>query len=392
MTMAGTGVSAPSAHADLPGVLTRGWTEAAKTIDAVRPFWPELAEHAASDNPFFDPAFLAPAATALDASVELVTVSASDGKLLAMLPVTTHRLGRIAPALRAFAHHYAPLAQPVVASAGLEANAAALIEGVLDRAGRTGMVVLPELVDSDVTAAIERAAKTAGRSVTRIDAYQRAAFDRDRDGTDPRAALAKRRRKEYARLLRRLGDEGTVAFEHAVAPADIAERLEDFIALEAAGWKGRRQTAMASQPAFADFARTAITGLARRGAASAITLRVGERPAAILICLHQNRTALTWKIAYDESLAQYSPGAQLMLEAPRFLFANERIQRIDSCATANHPMANHVWHGRQSMTTLVIGPARQRWRKGVALAADRTETALRNLARNAVQTIRPRTR
>lgn len=390
MTMAG--VNAPNARSDLPGVLTRGWTEAARSIDAVRPFWPELAAHAASDNPFFDPAFLGPAATALGASVELVTVNATDGRLLAMLPVTAHRFGRIAPSLRGFAHHYAPLALPVIASAGFEANAAALIDGALDRAGRSEMLVLPELVDSDVTEAIERAAKAAGRSVTRIDSYQRAALDRTRDGIDPRVALTKRRRKEYARLLRRLGDEGTVAFEHAVAPADIADRLEDFIALELAGWKGRRQTAMAAHPAFADFAREAIASLARHGAASAITLRVGERPAAILICLHENRTALTWKIAYDEALAHYSPGAQLMLEAPRFLFANERIQQIDSCATANHPMANHVWQGRQSMTTLVIGPKRQRWRKGVAHAADRTETALRNLARNAWQSIRPRTR
>ena len=384
MTVAGTSETTARADRRPPVFLTRGRTETTQSIADIAASLPELVKRTGSDNPFFEADFLVPAAAALGASLELTTVNDASGRLLAMLPTERVRLGHIAPSLRAFSHDYAPLGVPLIDASTIQNSAAALIDSALERAGPATGLVLPELVETDaVTDALRSAARSSGRSVTVIDRYQRAGLDRDRNGTNPRESLSKRRRKEYARQLRCMGAEGAVVFEHAVTQADIMQRFEDFVALEASGWKGRRRTAMAANPLIADFARSAVRGLARRSAASIVTLRLGERPAAILICLHHGHTAFTWKIAYDEALSPFSPGAQVMLEAPRFLFANDSTNRIDSCATENHPMVDHIWAGRLQMATLVIGPKHSRWRNRLGLASNRAETTIRRTATHA---------
>lgn len=384
MTIVGTNSAAAQTRPRPPMFLTRGRSETTQSIADIATLLPDLVNRTGSDNPFFEAAFLAPAAAVLGATLELTTVSDAAGRLLAMLPTERIRLGRFAPSLRAFSHDYAPLGVPLIDASTIRDSAAALIDGALERAGPVAGLVLPELVETDaVTDALRNAARSSGRSVTIIDRYQRASLDRERDGTNPREVLSKRRRKEYARQLRRLGSEGSVVFEHAVTPADIAKRFEDFVALEASGWKGRRGTAMAANPPIADFAREAVRSLARQSAVSIVTLRLGDHAAAMLICLHHGHTAFTWKIAYDEALSAFSPGAQLTLEAPRFLFANEAITRIDSCATANHPMVDHLWAGRLQMATLVIGPKHQRWRSRLGIGTHRAEIIIRRAATRA---------
>jgi CelD/BcsL family acetyltransferase involved in cellulose biosynthesis len=339
----------------------------------------------------FDPNFLAPAAAALHVAVEPLAVRGRDGELLGWMPLTSARLGHVARALRVWVHDFGPLGTPVIDAAQRSEVVAALVDTALERAGDNAALVFPYLPeDSAVAPLIEAAARSAGRSIARIDRHARAVLDRSH--TDLRSLLPRKRRKEYARQMRRLADEGPVVVEHAVAPAEIAKRFDEFVALEASGWKGRRGTAMANEPEIVAFCRDAVDALARHGNASALTLRVGDRPAAMLLCLHEGHTALTWKIAYDETLAHFSPGAQLMLEAPHFLFADERISRIDSLATPNHPMVDPIWPGRMPVTTLVIAAGKSRWRGRIGIANHRTETRLREFAHRLRETVRPSTR
>jgi hypothetical protein len=90
----------------------------------------------------------------------------------------------------------------------------------------------------------------------------------------------------------------------------------------------------------------------------------------MLITFIAGATAFTWKIAYDEAYARFSPGAQLMLEAARRIFAETSVSRIDSCADAGHPMIDRLWPGRMAVGTLVVGPPGGGliYRAGVAVA------------------------
>src|SRR5947209_6253684 len=67
-----------------------------------------------------------------------------------------------------------------------------------------------------------------------------------------------------------------------------------------------------------------------------------------------------WKIAYDESFARSSPGVQLTLDLTRDLLADTVLAQTDSCATADHPMIDHLWAERLALADLLIAPSAAR--------------------------------
>ena len=102
---------------------------------------------------------------------------------------------------------------------------------------------------------------------------------------------------------------------------------------------------------------------------------------AIVVSLIAGAAAYTWKIAYDEAYARYSPGAQLMLEAPAHLFSDPAVMLIDSCATADHPMIDTLWPERRGIATFVLGPPGGGTLFSIGLAAERAELAARTNVR-----------
>jgi hypothetical protein len=66
----------------------------------------------------------------------------------------------------------------------------------------------------------------------------------------------------------------------------------------------------------------------------------------VLVTLQSGATAWCWKIAYDETFARFSPGVQLLLDETQALLDDPNVARADSCATAGHPMIDHVWRER----------------------------------------------
>jgi len=340
--------------------------------------WAELGERAAEDNHFFSPDAVLAAAAHFGVAVRVAVVRDADGSLIAAAPVTLTRLGHVASAIRVWSHDYGPLGVPLVDAGRIDRG----VRGLLDQVVPAGTcLVIPDLpLDGPVAAAIRRAAAVDGRPVAAVGAQERAILDRV-DGADLRAGLPGRRRKEFARQMRRLADLGTVTLE-SVTDADAAmSRLEEFMALEASGWKGRGHTALVSSPSTAAFARAVVQARAAHGAVRIDALRLDGRPLAMLVSFTAGRTAWTWKIAYAEAYARFSPGAQIMLEVARNLFADGRVQRIDSCAAAHHPMIDHLWKGRLAIGTLVVGPSGGGVAYGLGLGILRAETGARDLAR-----------
>jgi CelD/BcsL family acetyltransferase involved in cellulose biosynthesis len=354
----------------------------AASAGAALPEWPSLPGIAAGDNAFFSAEFALPAMLHLGASVSVAAVTHPGGALAAVAPFTRHRLGRIAPAARVWAHDYAPLGQPLVEGEGLDAAVARLIEG-LAPTDRGQSLILPDMpLDGLVALAVKDAARRAGRPIALLDQHLRACLDREGPGgPDPRSALASGKRKELGRQMRRLADVGSVEIVSAVTPAEIESRFEMFLALEAAGWKGKAGSALGSSPKTAAFARAAVRNCASEASARIDSIDVDGKPIAMLVSFISGATAYTWKIAYDEMHARFSPGAQVMLEAASRLFADIRVQRIDSCAAANHPLVDHLWRGRLAIGTMVVGPAGGGVMYSAGLAAARAELAARAAVR-----------
>lgn len=379
--MVATGL-APAHDAAFGNGNERPGVTGASNIAAIESQWSTLAERPASTNLFFHPEFAIPAIERLGGgAVSLALVRSAAGTPAGLAPFTHTRLGRIAPAVRLWTHKYGPLGEPLVVSDDINGTVERLVESLAPADSGLSLILPDMSAEGPVAEAVGAAALASRRPLVLLGEHRRAVLVRGSGPADLRAALPRDKRKELGRQLRRLGDIGPVAFTSDIKPECVLARFEEFLALEMASWKGRHGTALASSPVTAAFARAALFNLAEAGKARVDSLRVGTHAVAIVVSLIAGSAAYTWKIAYDEAYAQYSPGVQLMLEAPTHLFSDPAVQLIDSCATEDHPMIDRLWPGRRGIATFVLGPPGGSTLFSFGLAAARFELAARANAR-----------
>lgn len=355
-------------------------TCAAAEAAAFRARWAALADASAGDNVFFHPDFVLPATRYLDAGVEVATVATVDGRLVAATPFKRTRLGHIAPAVRLWSHDYAPLGLPLIDGTVVGNAMQALMDGLAPADGRVNLIVPDLPTDGAVAAALIAAATREGRPVDILGAHERAVFLRGD------TKLSAKRRKKFSRQrdLLAAAAGGEVAFETVNTPSAVRRRFEDFLALEKSGWKGSQRTALASSEATESFSAEAVTGLATHGGVRIDSLVAADRPVAMLVTLTGGKTAFTWKIAYDEALARFSPGAQVMAHVSDAA-DGPLIERVDSCATANHPMVDTLWSSRVEIATFVVGPAGGSLMNRAGVLAAKAELAARRVAKAALR-------
>jgi hypothetical protein len=219
-----------------------------------------------------------------------------------------------------------------------------------------GLVLLPFLTeDGPFAAALEAILRRAQMPFADFDRHRRAllAPEGERSRYVERA-LGKHRHKELRRHWRRLSETGAVLFTAATEPAALAAAIEDFFTLEASGWKGRAGTAAAQHEDLRRFMRTAVHALAADGKAAIDRILLDGRTIAATITLRSGRCAWFWKIAYDEEFARFSPGVMLSAVLTSELAEDPAIVRTDSCATADHPMIDHLWRERLALANRLI--------------------------------------
>jgi CelD/BcsL family acetyltransferase involved in cellulose biosynthesis len=170
-------------------------------------------------------------------------------------------------------------------------------------------------------------------------------------------AVGGKKHKELRRQRRRLLDKGLLKVSSARTVDDIPRALSDYLALEAAGWKGRAGSAAKQSANVRTFMQSAVEALSVDGHARIDRLMQNGQPLAATITLHSGDSAWFWKIAYDEDFAKFSPGVQISLDLTELLLAEPDIARVDSCASADHPMIDHLWRERLALADLLIAPS-----------------------------------
>ena len=166
----------------------------------------------------------------------------------------------------------------------------------------------------------------------------------------------RKRRKEFRRLSNRLAEQGTFETVSFAPGDDSIPWASDLLALEQAGWKGKRGTAIAAmkplQQAFAESCQQ----LAASGKLRFWKLVLDGKTIASMYAIVEADQAWLGKIAYDENLARYSPGVLLILYATEMLFAESAIKVVDSCAIPGHPMIENIWRDRLPMADVMLAP------------------------------------
>ena len=352
-------------HGTLEASFRVEWRPLAEIAPLAEP-WRALAGRALEPNVFYEPAFALAAAPVFgrDVAAGLVWSRTAPARLLGFFPwrIERRRYGSGPPVLVGWTHPFAPLGIPLVDRDAGTAVIAAWLDHLAERADLPPLLLLPYLPTTGALAqALAAALAARGGKTVELGGHQRALLA-PRDGREDylERAIGTKKRKELRRQRKRLADAGPLASRLVHAGGAVAAALADFLALEASGWKGRAGTAARTDDAVRSFMEQAVTELAREHKAEVARLTLAERPIAALVTLRSGDTAWCWKIAYDEAFARASPGVQLILEATRALLADRSIVRVDSCATAGHPMIDHIWRERLALADHLVRPGPQR--------------------------------
>ncbi|MCL4671431.1 MAG: GNAT family N-acetyltransferase, partial [Sphingomonadaceae bacterium] len=166
-------------------------------------------------------------------------------------------------------------------------------------------------------------------------------------------SMSAKKRKELRRQHNRLAEEGTLTFERQQDDDGIDGWIAEYLALEARGWKGTRGSALAQNPGNAALFREGLAGAAQAGRLERLALRLDGQAIAMLANFLCPPGAFSFKTAYDEDYARFSPGVLLQRENLALL-ARDDIAWADSCAAADHPMIERIWRDKRTMLRLSI--------------------------------------
>jgi hypothetical protein len=266
----------------------------------------------------FDPDFVAPLLEQFGSGRELVAACEDGGAIVAMAILAPH--GRVGWAT--FQPPQAPLGLwlqlPGLAQA-------ALLPGLLRRL--PGFPLLLGLTQCDPLLA----ARPGGARDQGVDYIDTARISIDRDFDAYWAGRGKNLRGNLKKQRGRLDAEGVATrLEVTRDCAGVADAIADYGRLETAGWKARGGTAVALDNAQGRFYRSMLEGFCRRGAGAIYRYWLGDRLAAMDLCIEQGDTVVVLKTTYDESLpSSLSPALLMREEACRAWFAEGRFARIE---------------------------------------------------------------
>jgi CelD/BcsL family acetyltransferase involved in cellulose biosynthesis len=358
-------------------------------LESIADEWRELAARAIEPNVFYEPAFALEAAKIFGggAGALLVWSGTSPRKLLGFFPgrIEPRRYGLKLPVLVGWTHPFAPLGTPLVEREAAEPVIAAWLAHLADDPELPGLVLLPFLpTDGPFALVLDTIVRRAQMQVADFNLYQRAQLVPDGDRLFyVERTLGQHRHKELRRYVRRLGDVGALLFTTATDPDTVAAAIADFFTLETRGWKGKAGTAAALHDDIRGFITAAIAGLAAEGKVAVNRIFIDGRAIAVTVTLRSADTAWFWKIVYDEKFAQHSPGVVLTFAVTEDLVEDTTLLRTDSCATADHPMIDHIWRERMTLCDRLIAV-----RPHASFSAVRRLEMLRNAAIAAAKAVR----
>lgn len=249
---------------------------------------------------------------------------------------------------------HAYLSDPVIDRNCLDNVLEAMLAHISGDASLPKIVSLGTMSTDTATMAALYRVLAARRSPLRIfAAWSRPKLASDLDGASyMRRALSSSSRKKLRQHRRRLADGGMLRFSIISKAEEVRQAFEDFLTLEAAGWKGRRRTALLSRTSDADFARAMIAALAAEGHAYIYALTLDTKPVSMQIVLRAGHAVFTWKTAYDEGFGDFSPGMLLLEDCTAALLADEGIEHVDSCAFDDSGYMAAAWGERAAIARL----------------------------------------
>jgi len=313
--------------------------------------WNVLAKQCAEPNACCESWFLQPALRQFDAHGSVKIFTLWDGtELCGLMPLSfKRRYGRwLMPHVQNWLHHNAFLGTPLV-RAGYEDIFWRELFVELDSYPGSALFLHINGITSDgpLTAALQRVSADQQRRMACVEDKVRAFLE---GGSSPEAyfenAVRSKKRKELRRQKNRLSEHGVLTFWRQDDGEGLDSWIQEFLALEQRGWKGANGSALACAAETRNLFVEALRGAAAAGQLERLELRLDGKPLAMLVNFLCAPGSFSFKTAFDEDYARYSPGVLLQIENLALL-ERPAINWCDSCAVEGHPMIDSLWTGRR---------------------------------------------
>ena len=323
----------------------------AEGLRALVPDWEALAADAAEPNPFYEHWMLLPALRAFGEGESFrCLVAWQDGTLAALLPMRLERRfhGMPLPVLRSWAHRNMLHCMPLVRAKFASKVATALLHS------RLAQVLEFDWVPNDGAffGALVEAVLAGGTPWMVTDAYMRPALVR---GRDPRDKFNSNTRNNLRRSEARLRAHGEIA-PVRLRPGDALQPwTEEFMRLEASGWKGRAGTAIGCREDDRQFFAEVFAEAHRRGRLAITGLDLGGRPLARHVMIDAGEGSFSMKLAYDEAHAAASPGMLAEVDNVRQFMEGDGPRWIDSNTARESQGYGRVWKDARTVQRIAVG-------------------------------------
>jgi CelD/BcsL family acetyltransferase involved in cellulose biosynthesis len=321
-------------------------TLAASEIGAVeQSAWRELGDRAAEPNPFYEPEFMMPAFRQLGLRGAGLRVVREGRDWVACWPVSVAPMANAS--LVGLWHPYVLLCTPLIRADRLEAGARGLLA-----ARRGGVPAVVAMRSAGGDGPVDRALTSAGADLGLRRAWERRLV---RAAARPLDGAPRPRRPDLQRRRRRLQEalDGDLTIEDRAGSDDA---VQEFLELEAAGWKGRAGTALASCPNDRAFFIEMAAACAARGRLRLMAMRLGTRTVAMACELLDGDSIFGFKMAYDEQLRRFAPGVQLLDALLERFHQDGRLRLYDSCSDPNATMVNQLYGDQRAIVSTVAAP------------------------------------
>lgn len=361
-------------------------------LEALAPQWRGLCRAAAAANVLYASEMGLAAWRHLSGRERVRWLIAWRGEtMLGVWPVAARALlpGMPLKVVSPWRHALGFLTTPLIHGDHVEAVADAFAAHLAGAAGARVFVQEQAAWAGTVQRALMAAFDRQGCLIRTIASYDRAALKSGLSGEAYlKEVVGPGRMKTARRLRRKLEARGKVKVDCTRSGPALAAAAEEFLALERAGWKGRRGSAMAQVPGEAAFLREAVSGWGKAGTCRILRLTLDGKCIASLFILSEHNRAWLWKIAYDETYRRFSPGVLIAVEATVLLLDEGRLDLADSCAPSDYPMIDRLWRQRLPLADMMVVLKAGRTPPGLLVGVEKARRALRAAAKGALSRLR----
>jgi CelD/BcsL family acetyltransferase involved in cellulose biosynthesis len=319
--------------------------------------WRELANRVAEPNPFYEPDCLIPAAKHQTFGSDIkLAVAELDGRFFGCVPFrSVNRWKFPYPILTSQVRRMNGLGTPLIdPEMGTEA-AAALLRAVSDeRSPLHGRMFVLDTsgAGGPVALYLRQAARNLGFWLCAYETFERGKLVRS-DGQENAKTHSYKTRRNLRRQMRLLT-------EAVGTPVELSDRsddpvaIDDYIALEALGYKSKKGIAMTTVPGEPEYFKDMCSRFAASGRLQVLALQAGPRAIAMQMWIRAGEGAFLWKGSYDETYGQFGPGVLLHTVAIDFFNDKTESQWMDSCTGPDHKLLFRLYPVKRPIEMLAI--------------------------------------